>query len=106
MAKELSLKGCFPPIPTPFDTHGKVEHDQLARNLEQWQKTALAGFVVLGSNGEVVFLKEKEKLETWKTARAAIGKDRLFIAGTGCESSAVTLELTEKAARLGADWVG
>lgn len=100
---EISLKGCFPPIPTPFDSRGKVDHDHLALNMEKWQRTPLAGFVVTGSNGEAVFLREEEKLETWKTARSAVKKDRLFIAGTGCESTTETLELTEKAARCGAD---
>ncbi len=103
MSKEISLKGCFPPIPPPFDDHGRVDHDRLALNLEKWQETPLAGFAVLGSNGEAVFLKEEEKIETWKTARAAIKKDRLFVAGTGCESSMETMELTEKAAGLGAN---
>jgi 4-hydroxy-2-oxoglutarate aldolase len=103
MTKKISLKGCFPPIPTPFDSRSRVDHKQLALNLEKWQKTPLAGFAVLGSNGEAVSLKEEEKLETWQTARAAIHKDRLFIAGTGCESTDETLELTEKAAKIGAD---
>jgi len=103
MAREISLTGCFPPIPTPFGVDGEIDHDHLARNLERWQKTPLAGFVVLGSNGEAILLRQEEKLETWKTARSAIGKDRLFIAGTGCESTLETLVLTEEAARLGAD---
>ena len=102
MMKEISLKGCFPPIPTPFDDRGKVDHDRLALNLEKWQETPLSGFVVLGSNGEVVFLKEEEKIKTWKTAGATIKPDRLFIAGTGCEASIETIELTEKAANVGA----
>jgi len=103
MAKDICLKGCFPPIPTPFDSGGRVAHDHLALNIEKWQSAALAGFVVLGSNGEAVLLREEEKLEVWKTARSAIEKKRLLIAGTGCESTTETLELTEKAARLGAD---
>ena len=102
MNNEISLKGCFPPIPTPFDAHGRVDHDHLASNLEKWQKTPLRGFAVLGSNGEAVHLREAEKVETWKTAGEAIAKDRLFIAGTGCEATMETLELTEKAASLGA----
>lgn len=102
MAKALSLKGCFPPIPTPFDKKGRVEHHQLANNLETWQRTDLAGFVVLGSNGEVVLLKPAEKVAVWKTAGQVISKGKLFIAGTGCESTIETLDLTEKAAALGA----
>ncbi|NIS67705.1 MAG: dihydrodipicolinate synthase family protein [Proteobacteria bacterium] len=103
MKRKISLKGCFPPIPTPFDDHGRVDHDRLSDNLEKWQRTSLAGFVVLGSNGEAVFLRETEKLDVWKTCRSVIRKERLFIAGTGCESTSNTIELTEKAARFGAD---
>jgi 4-hydroxy-2-oxoglutarate aldolase len=103
MDKRISFKGCIPPIPTPFDGRSKVDHDHLALNLEKWQKSPLSGFAVLGSNGEAVLLKEEEKIEIWKTAGALISKDRLFIAGTGCESTTETLELTEKAAKHGAD---
>ena len=103
MARRISLRGCFPPIPTPFDAEGRVDLDRLSSNLESWQKTPLAGFAVLGSNGEAVFLKEEEKIEIWKRAGETISKDRLFIAGTGCEATAETLGLTEKAARMGAN---
>lgn len=102
MTGGISLEGCFPPIPTPFDQHGRVDHDHLTANLEKWRETPLKGFAVLGSNGESVLLKTEEKVETWRTAGKAIGSDRLFIAGTGCESTMETLELTEKAAAAGA----
>lgn len=102
MKPEISLEGCFPPIPTPFDRNGRVDHDHLAANLEKWQKTPLKGFAVLGSNGESVLLRTEEKMETWRTAGKAIASGRLFIAGTGCESTSETLELTEKAAVAGA----
>ena len=103
MHKELDLTGCFPPIPTPFDDGGKVDHDHLAANLMEWRKSPLRGFAVLGSNGESVLLKSAEKVEVWKTAGQVIGKDHLFIAGTGCESTLETLELTESAAIAGAN---
>ena len=102
MKVDISLEGCFPPIPTPFDSKGRVDHDNLALNLERWQKTPLRGFAVLGSNGEAVLLGRDEKIEIWKTAGQAIDEDHLFIAGTGCESTGETLELTEEAASLGA----
>ena len=103
MKTNVSLRGCFPPIPTPFDEHGRVDHEHLASNLKRWQETPLRGFAVLGSNGEAALLREAEKLEVWKTARAAIDADHVFIAGTGCESTVETIELTQKAAELGAD---
>jgi len=102
MTTPISLAGCFPPIPTPFDAKGRVDHDHLALNLEKWQKTPLCGSVVLGSNGEAVLLKADEKLEIWRTAGQVIRPGHLFIAGTGCEATLETVELTEKAALLGA----
>ena len=99
----ISLTGCFPPIATPFDAKGEVDHERLTRNLKKWQKTPLKGFAVLGSNGEAVLLQEAEKVAVWQTARGVIDADHIFIAGTGCESTRATLDLTEKAARVGAD---
>ena len=102
MEKRL-LSGVFPPIPTPFDADGEVAHDKLTENIAKWAKTPLAGFVVLGTNGEFVYLSNEEKLDVLRTARRVIPRDRLFIAGTGCESTKGTLELTEQAAAIGAD---
>ncbi len=101
--KKLSLLGAYAPIPTPFEADGAVAQDQLAENIARWSKTSLAGLVVLGSNGEFTYLSDEEKLEVLKSARQAIPKDKLFIAGTGCESTRSTLGLTEQAAAIGAD---
>lgn len=100
---KFSLKGAYAPIPTPFAVNGAVAHDKLAENLAQWSKTCLAGFAVLGTNGEFAFLSDEEKLAVLRTARQAIPRDKLFIAGTGCESTIHTLQLTEQAAAIGAD---
>jgi len=99
----ISLSGVFPPIPTPFDAEGEVATRALAENLEHWNQYDLAGYVVLGSNGEAVYLTEEEKLRVWEAARQAIPSDRLMIAGTGCESTRQTIVLTRRAAQAGAD---
>jgi len=103
MMEKLSLSGVYAPIPTPFDADGAVAHDKLAKNIAKWSETPLAGLLVLGSNGEFAYLSDKEKVEVLRTARQAIPRDKLFIAGTGCESTRCTLELTEQAAAIGAD---
>lgn len=99
----ISLRGVFPPIPTPFDAEGDVAYQALVENLERWNQYDLAGYVVLGSNGEAVYLTEEEKVRVWATAREAIPSDKLMIAGTGCESTRQTIALTRRAAELGAD---
>jgi 4-hydroxy-2-oxoglutarate aldolase len=99
----VSLRGVFTPIATPFDGHGQVAHDKLEFNLDRWNQTGLSGYIVLGSNGEWVFLNEREKLAVLKTARQVIPKDKLMIAGTASESTVNTIALTEEAAQIGAD---
>lgn len=99
----VSLRGVFPPIPTPFDDQGRVAHQALRENLERWNQYDLAGYVVLGSNGEAVYLTEEEKIRVWERSRDAVPSGKLLIAGTGCESTQQTISLTRKAAAAGAD---
>lgn len=99
----ISLRGVFTPIVTSFDADGKVAHDKMAFNLERWNQTGLSGYIVLGSNGEWVYLNERERAEVLRTARQAIPKEKLMIAGTAHESTVHTIALTEQAAEIGAD---
>jgi 4-hydroxy-2-oxoglutarate aldolase len=99
----ISLRGVMPPIPTPFDAEGNVQFQALVENLERWNQYDLIGYVVLGSNGEGVYLDGGEKVRVWEVARRAIPADRLLIAGTGCESTRETIALTRRAAEAGAD---
>jgi 4-hydroxy-2-oxoglutarate aldolase len=101
----LLLDGIYPPIPTPFDEKGKIAVDALKRNLLFLDQFDLRGLVVLGSNGEYVLLSEKEKLLVIETARELVPSHRLLIAGTGCQSTDGTLELTKRAAAIGVDAV-
>jgi 4-hydroxy-2-oxoglutarate aldolase len=100
MAK-IDLHGIFPPITTPF-SEGKVAYDKLASNVEKWNRSGLKGFVVLGSNGEYVYLSEEEKRRVVDSVVQSATKQMWIIAGTGCESTIETLRLTEDCARLGA----
>ena len=95
-------KGIYPPIPTPF-RNGEVAYDELASNLQKWNQTGLSGYLVLGSNGEFVFLSEEEKIKILEVARANIPTSLKMIAGTGCESTWETIAFTDKAAKIGAD---
>ena len=98
-----SLSGVFTPIVTSFDEDGNVAFDRMAFNLDRWNQTGLKGYIVLGSNGEWVFLSERERLEVLKTARQAIPGNKLMIAGTAAESTVHTMAMTEEAAAIGAD---
>lgn len=97
------LNGIFPPITTPF-INDEFAVDKLAFNIHMWNKTELSGYVVMGSNGESVFLTKEEKLELVAKTKEYSNKDKLIIAGTGSDSIKETIDLTNKAAGLGADF--
>ncbi|HOL12144.1 MAG TPA: dihydrodipicolinate synthase family protein [Bacillota bacterium] len=96
------FQGIFAPIPTPFIDE-EIAYDKLGENLAKWGSTGLSGIVVLGSNGEQPNVDEEEKVELWAYARKHFPKDKLVIAGTGCESTRATIRVTKKAADVGAD---
>ena len=101
----LSLRGIFPPIPTPFRQDESLDLKNLKANLARWNDQPLAGYVVAGSNGEAVALSPEERFELVAAARAAIPKDRLLIAGAGAESTRQTTALAEGMRSEGADAV-
>jgi len=98
----VSLAGVFPPIPTPFQADGELALDKLKSNLAFWNRTGIAGYIVLGSNGEFPFLSEAEKLAVLETAGQNIAPGKVFVACTGAESARSTIALTKQAAELGA----
>lgn len=51
---------------------------------------SVAGFVVQGSTGEFPFLTSRERLEVVSRVRQVIPKDKLLLAGSGCECEART----------------
>jgi 4-hydroxy-2-oxoglutarate aldolase len=97
-----SWDGVFLPVPTPF-RGDEVALDRLPANLTAWSRTGVAGYVVLGSTGEFPMLAEAERDRVLAAARAAIPRDRAFIAGTGANSTLHTIRQTKRAAEIGAD---
>src|SRR5438876_7100570 len=97
----MLLHGIFPPITTPFYPDGRVYLKKLEANVERYSKTPVAGMVVLGSTGEAILLSDEERREVLKIARDVAAPNKVLIAGTGIESAAETLKLTEYAAKLG-----
>ncbi|CAG0912999.1 unnamed protein product [Notodromas monacha] len=74
-------------------------------NFSKWNKAPLAGYLVEGSNGEYVLLSDEERVNLIREARKYIPSDRLLIAGSGCQSTEATIEMSKKMAAVGADAV-
>lgn len=101
----MDLAGVFAPVPTPFDETGAVDLGRLTAAFRGWIATRLAGFVVLGSNGEAVLLSEEESDRVVAAARDAVPRGRPLVVGTGRESTAAAIRASRRAAELGADAV-
>jgi 4-hydroxy-2-oxoglutarate aldolase len=97
----MKLQGIYPPITTPFDHNGDIYKIKLTHNVETWNRTGLAGYVVCGSTGESVMLTPEEKYLCWEIVAKAAAPDKLLIAGTGVESVRETVDLTNRAADMG-----
>lgn len=100
-----NFKGIYTPIVTPFDENEEINYDYLKHNLNKWEQSNLDGIVVLGSNGEFVYLNEQEKLDVIEFVKKNFTSDKNVIVGTSCESTKGTIELSKKAADFGADAV-
>jgi len=96
------IKGVIPPMITPFKENGDVDYDGFISNVQKWNNDKLAGYLVIGSNSETVYLNEEEKLELIKHTVQNAAPERFVMAGTGLESTRETIKLTNKAAKLGA----
>ena len=98
-----ALAGLYPPITTPFTPDDRLALAELERNLAHWIAAPLDGVVMPGSNSESVFLTREERLELWRVcANLLKNSGKRLIAGTGAETTAETIALTEEAAKLGA----
>ena len=96
------IVGVLPPLITPFKANEDVDYEGFASNIEKWNKDKLAGYLVIGSNSETVYLNEEEKLELVRIAVEKSAKNRTIIVGSGMESARETIRLTNKCAALGA----
>src|SRR5215470_11194485 len=97
------LQGVLLPVTTPFSKDGVVDLSSLKSNLDQWSRTGISGYVLLGSTGERVHLDESEYLRVIEAAREQVAADRAFIAGAGQQSTRGTINEIAKAAAAGAD---
>lgn len=101
--KKVDIAGIYPPVTTPFTATAEVDYGKLEENLNRLATFPFRGFVVQGSTGEFPFLTSLERLEVVSRVRQAIPKDKFLIAGSGCESTQATVEMTVSMAQVGAD---
>jgi 4-hydroxy-2-oxoglutarate aldolase len=100
---QLTLRGIYPPLPTFFDERENLDIDTLQRHIARLDGSGIAGYVLMGSNGEAVHLSGEERGQIIAAAREAAGPQAQIIAGCAEQSTRATLRNCEQAARMGAD---
>ena len=99
----MDFSGIFPALTTPFAGDGSVSVADLRHNIQQYNRTGVAGYVVNGSTGESVLLSKSETEAVLIAVKETAFPGKKLIAGTGVESTAETIARTKRAAELGYD---
>jgi 4-hydroxy-2-oxoglutarate aldolase len=96
----LPLEGVFIALTSPFAGDG-VSAGKLQENVEKYNRTDLAGYLVLGSTGESVLLSDEESERLVAAVLAAATPGRKILVGTARESTRATIEFTGRVCRQG-----
>ncbi len=97
----MDFSGVFAALTTPFAVDDSVAIADLKQNIQRYNATGLAGYVVQGSTGESVLLSRAEWDSVLVAAKEAASPQKRLLAGTGVESTAETISRTKRAAELG-----
>jgi 4-hydroxy-2-oxoglutarate aldolase len=97
----MDFSGVFAALTTPFATDDSVAIADLKQNIQRYNATGLAGYVVQGSTGESVLLSRAEWDSVLAAAKEAASPQKRLLAGTGVESTAETISRTKRAAEWG-----
>lgn len=99
------LRGCATALVTPFKSDGAIDEQRLRDLLEYQIAGGMRVLVPCGTTGESVTMTEEEnQLVIRTTVEVARGRAKV-IAGTGSNSTAVTIQRSKVARDLGVDGV-
>lgn len=96
------IQGAMTAMVTPFTADGEVDYERLRANVTFQIENGIDGLVPVGTTGESPTLSHSEHREVIETVVAAVEKRIPVVAGTGSNSTAEAVELTEHARKVGA----
>lgn len=100
--------GVYPPVPTFFDEQEELDLATLQRHIQRLMDSGIAGYVLMGTNGEAAHLSDDERASVIATAREVLGSGEQsmpIIAGCGDQSTRATIAHCRQAASYGANMV-
>ncbi len=98
----MEFKGVYTAIVTPF-CKGKVDYAGLKDLVELQIKAGVNGIVPVGTTGESPTLTIEEHIKVIETVISTVGERCSVIAGTGANSTAEAIQLTQMAKDVGAE---
>ena len=101
----MTFGGVLTAMVTPFDADGGLAEDAARRLMRHLLDNGSDGLVLTGSTGESATLTDAEKARLWEIGVEECGSQATIIAGTGSNDTAHSIELTERATRIGVDGV-
>ena len=100
--KRPLFQGVCTALVTPF-LNGEVNYPMMEQLLRRQLDAGIKTVLLSGTTGEAPTLTEKEKLELFRRAKSFVGDECQIIAGTGCNSTAKTVEFSFAAQEEGVD---
>ncbi|VGO16041.1 4-hydroxy-tetrahydrodipicolinate synthase [Pontiella desulfatans] len=99
----MFFTGVYTALVTPFAADGSVDFEKLAELVEFNIAGGVAGLVPVGTTGESPTLRTDEHLQVIKAVTDAAAGRCKIVAGTGANSTAEAVELTEAVKAFGVD---
>lgn len=95
----MKLQGIFLPVAIPFDHKGDLYAVKVEHNVEKWNRTTLAGYVVSGPENDYLSAQEKNRMWEWVAEYSA--PEKLLIASAGAPGVRETVDIAHLAENLG-----
>jgi len=96
------VKGIFAALTTPF-VNQEISPEKFKENIQRYNSFDLAGYVILGSTGEPLYLTEAESARIVQTGKESAAPEKKIIVGTAKESAKLTIEFTNRMAAFEID---
>ena len=98
----MKITGIFAPVPTPFASDGSLDIEAWRINLRIWKESALDGIVICGSNGEMPFVTQQERVALTEIAAEEAEGKLMLMAGAHFPSTRETISCAKALAAAGA----
>ncbi|MFA6109521.1 MAG: dihydrodipicolinate synthase family protein, partial [Candidatus Latescibacterota bacterium] len=97
------FRGIFPAALTMFDRENALDEDATAAPWEWLIQQGVDGLVIAGTSGEFIALENHERVRLYRLAQQVTRGRVPLIYGSGHYSTRLSIELSEQAAKYGAD---